>query len=333
MTHARRLLTVLMSGALLCAAAPARAVMQEYQTLELVRTYASEAEVRAVYPELFTKPVIKDEGDVINFYDPLTNTMVKQLKKELPKVVREEKRGEQNIIIERSSGYQIAPDQSSMLYTEYEEPYIKETHEGLWEDGATPQKNLLYTHQGHVVTELSPNLNTVVVSPNQNYFVAASCGEGWCDALEFYEINGHLLKKEEINASIGITFSTNSEYVVIQNIDSSKAFGEITLFTKTGDFIRRYDYGAQLRDYLFAAHVSDHVEWLLFSMFKSAYLVAGDGQILWQKPYLRIIDCRFYPEKNQLILYSMIDNSPLNESRKAISIVSLHFSRIFSSVI
>ena len=83
MTHAKRVLTLFLSGALLSAAAPARAVVNEYQTLDLVRTYTSEAEFQAANAKMLReKQPIVDDGESITFLDPETGQVLTRMKKE-----------------------------------------------------------------------------------------------------------------------------------------------------------------------------------------------------------------------------------------------------------
>jgi len=296
---------------------------QEFKTLELVRTYQSKENVRATYSELFPKQVIENTEKSIDFRDPGTGQLVKQLNKKEPEVLREEKHGKYTTVMEKTYDYTISTHQSLVMYTEYEGGYVKETEANPPSLYPQPQKRILYNRKGEVITELPPMLNYLEDSPDHNYFVATYDGEGKADFIYFYDMKGNLLKKQEMNAHIGLKYSSDSKYVKVEKYDPSLAFGEVYLFTKIGDFITKYDYGTALHDYLFDFHVSDNADLLLFSMFNNAYLISNDGRILWKKPYFQIMDCRFHTEKNYLIFYSMLDDKPMNESRKSITTVSL----------
>lgn len=295
---------------------------QKFKTLKLVRTYQSEEEYQRASAKLLRvkKPIV-DNGESIKFIEPETGQLLTQLKKKEPEVLREEKRGEYTTVMEKTYEYQISTHQSLVMYTD-EGGYVKETGANPPLLYPQPQKRILYNRKGEVITELPPMLGYIEDSPDRNYFVATYSGEGESDSLYVYDMRGHLLKKQEIKADISFQYSSNSEYVKVKKTLRSQAFGEAYLFTKTGDFVTKYDYG-ELHDYLFDFHVSNDGKLLLFSMFNNAYLISSEGQVIWQKPYLRIMDCRFNREKNYLILYSLIDNKPLNESRKSIKIVSL----------
>ena len=172
MTHAKRVLTLLLSGALLCAAAPARAVVQEYQTLELVRTYNTEEEVQAAYPDLFPPKLIEDTGNHINFLDPQTKQPLKQLSKQPSQILREELTENDTIIWERTYQYQISEDQAFLVETEWEGGRLKSGSADPADLRGEPVKRTLYNTKGEVVTQLLSDMNFVQLSPNKQYFYA-----------------------------------------------------------------------------------------------------------------------------------------------------------------
>ena len=301
MTHAKRVLTLFLSGALLCAAAPARTVVQEYQTLELVRTY-SEEEIQDAYPDLFPKPTIQDEGDVISFYAPATMQLVKQIKKRFPQIVEEIKDGENTIVTAHSYEYSLFPTHPSLLImAEYERKYFKETGEdSLWPQ---LQKSVVYNDKGEEIIQLPLEANQIVQSPNQQFFVAFNSSEGAGEYLYFYSQDGTLVNTQKLHMEVPcISYSWNGEFIAV-----SESNGHFCIFTKTGEVVydgSHIDFG--LQGPLNAVFVSEDGKHILVDASKHLQLCPISGQCLWKKPSSEVYDAQFLSQKELVVLKSRV---------------------------
>ena len=305
MTHAKRVLTLLLSGALLGAATPARAVVQEYQTLELVRTYTEE-EIQGAYPDLFPTPAIKDEGDVISFYDPQTKTLLKQLKKDRSRNVREERNphGDGTTIWEKYVDYEISGDATFMLFTEFETGRNKETGADLEGVGAFPRKRLLYNGKGDVVAELPHEVNMIRFSPDQQNFIAFGEDEVPSEFMYFYSIDGTVLAKEKLKDSPLVKYTQQGEFLAV--FDS---FGrQFSIFSNTGKRIYEGDYTALIHNVnpiLYGVFPSEDGSSFLLNTSEKILLFSINNTLLWESPSSLVIGCTFDHTRNRMRILSV----------------------------
>ena len=181
MTHAKRVLTLFLSGALLSAAAPARAVVNEYQTLDLVRTYTSEAEFQAANAKMLReKQPIVDDGESITFLDPETGQVLTRMKKEqaideIFKFTDVEKillaaPENQTAVIKQYAIYAIAQESHAFLMIyKCEAAFLSRTQEVASDQCSNAA---IYNHHGDKIGDLPSDTNGIVSSPKGDHFLA-----------------------------------------------------------------------------------------------------------------------------------------------------------------
>lgn len=154
---------------------------QRLKTLELVRTYHSEAEFQTANAKLLraNKPIV-DDGESIKFFDPETGQLLKQMKKEktresiaFTEAERAKLTNSSNTepVVKHAMSYYI-PKQgpSYLLVSEYE---IKTYH--LDGEGGPNYhiKNItLYNSRGERIMDMPSYTNLITSSPNKESFVA-----------------------------------------------------------------------------------------------------------------------------------------------------------------
>ncbi|MCP4397040.1 MAG: hypothetical protein GY801_07040 [bacterium] len=328
---------VVMGYALFGFSLPGRAQEEIFKTLELVRTYNSEEELRVVHPELFLKkkPIV-DDGEYIHFIDPETGALLKQIEKAgeveytEEEIVQLSDPNNQEPVVKSAESY-YTPDHSPAFLMKYEYDVIRYFLNGGGEPECNDKKITAYNHQGKVVTELPLDANVLVASPDNEFFIAYHNGEDGKvgQYVYFYNAAGTLLNTYEMKF-IPMKYSANSKYAIGKNTAS----GEIYLFTNTGDFITKYEYGAKFGEYLFDVYVSENAEFLFFSMFviDKAFLVSSEKEIVWERPSLRIADCRFNLNEGFLIIYVESEKGKFVETRKSIKIISLNSGKVSDSL-
>ena len=302
MTHAKRVLTLFLSGALLCAA-PARAVVNEYQTLDLVRTYASEAEVQAAYPDLFPTQTINDDGKTINFYDQHSRSLIKQLQKKSPEVLREENTENDTIIWEKSYHYQISDDHAFLIETEWESGRLKSGIADPAELRGTPTKCILYNSIGESIAQLDPYMNIVSLSPDKQHFLVMGADEEIFPFVYLYAIDGTLLKTFEFEGAGSASFSENGEFIEAR---SQKQF---FIFSKTGKQLYETVYSdLGGNSTVYGIFVSPDGASFLVSLSGKLRLLSLSNQLLWEIESPEVLSCYFDKEKNTLQLLTLSEN-------------------------
>ncbi|GAK49350.1 hypothetical protein U14_00572 [Candidatus Moduliflexus flocculans] len=215
MNHRRRRLSILFTlSALLSAAAPARAVVNEYQTLELVRTYTSEAKVQATYPELFpqVETITQDDesihltsGKTLKAFetDPLTDQ----------EKYRTKNFDEANPVIKHGVMRRLSNDRTFLLEAEVS---VKMRESGYRQEGDIETNTLkLYNARGEFITQLPPEALSIEASPNRQYFVAYDYSEHEAVPLYFYQSDGSLLQQQIGMKYARTRYSQNGEFVVL----------------------------------------------------------------------------------------------------------------------
>lgn len=286
---------------------------QEFKTLELVRTYQSEEEVRATYPDLFPAQTIKDEGDVINFYDPGTKRILKQLRKEQPEVLREEKRGKYTVVWEKHDEYQISNDGTFMLATEFAIGHNKET-DGDFGGGRIPkpQKRVLYNAHGQEIVQLPLEVNIIRFSPDKQYFVAYGEDEEPSEYLYLYSIDGALLAKEHMSGYLVAKYTQDGEFFSV--FDS---FGKkFSIFSQTGKLLYENDYtNLKKHTILYGIFVSDDGTSFLMHTSGTISLFSMKSELLWEVPSSRVIGCRFNSKQHVIQIISVNESVSASERK------------------
>ena len=295
MTHAKRVLTLFLSGALLCAAAPARAVVDDYQTLELVRTYASEEEFQAANAKMLReKHPIVDDGEFITFLDPETGNVLKQIKKEqtfeemmanLTETERQQMADPENTktLIKTFQEYLI-PSYGSSPYLQIREyeTVISEHQEG--ESNQKLIKSTVYNRQGEAILNLPLDVNAIALAPNEEHLIGYSTSlVNPGESLYFYDIQGKLLQKQPFpSILLNINFSSNGECIAIH----SEMEDGFYIFTKRGEVIFKGSYLNYVKEHaaLEGVFVSDDGNSILLNTSNRIFLLDRNGIERWNAP-------------------------------------------------
>ena len=301
MKYARRLLTVVMSGALLSAAAPARAVVNEYQTLELVRTYPSEADFQAANANMLrAKHPIVDDGQTISFIDPDTGNVLKQITREQTiDEIYALSAEEQAQIVEGNSITKPYVDYmlpnlgypTVLVANEVEINIHRPDERGAGSDWKYVKQSV-YNRNGEKIVELPPDANQVVGAPNGDSFLAYfdNLEESPGEFMYFYNVTGQLLNKLHFpHAMLNVRYSWNSEYLALYNLMSTS----FSVVTCNGEMVLQAD----MRDYLSddtqqdhkfgnleGIQVSDDGQYIFLSTSWKVFLLNRQGQKLWEMP-------------------------------------------------
>ena len=295
MTQKRQMIALLLSGALLGAAAPARAVVNEYQTLELVRTYASDEEFRAANEKMLReKHPIVDDGTFIKFIDPETGNVLKQIKKEqtfeemmanLTETERQQMADPVNpqTFVKRFNNYFIPSSYESEPYLQVVEykTAISEHVEGEGYDKLL--SSTIYNRQGERVIDLPLDVDRITLAPNQHDFVAHTVdpvtpGE----VLYFYTDNGKTVKKVPFpHGYLDIHYSADSEYLALLNGQN------FYIFTKYGELVLSANFHEATEDYsgLERLFVSNNATYILLTTSKHTVLLNREGIRQWKIPH------------------------------------------------
>ena len=305
MTQKRQMIALLLSGALLCAAAPAHAVVNEYQTLELVRTYASEAEVQAVYPDLFPEFETMTQDDE---WISLPNGKKLKTFETEPLTDQEKERvqnfDEANPVVKNGVMRRSSRDRTFLL--EADVSVIMHELGYLREGDITTKKVTLYNANGEIVTELPLEAGEIVVSPPTRDFVAYNWAEfGGPPSIYFYSREGTLLQRQEIFEQAQVRFSQNGEFVQVFR-DGTPIF---YIFTRTGNLVYRGNSretfpGMGSLDGIDGVFASEKADRMLLTTDLLMYLYTTQGKLLWTTPkrgYF-VAECLFFSGQEKFVL-------------------------------
>ena len=302
MTQKRQMIALLLSGALLCAAAPARAVVNEYQTLELVRTYASEDEVRAAYPDLFPEVETMTQDDE---WISLPNGKKLKTFETEPLTDHEKERvqnfDEANPVIKNGVMRRLSIDYTFLLEAKVS---VKMRDQGYRHEGDIETKTLtLYNAGGELITQLPPEALSIETSPTRQYFVAYDYGEYGVVPLYFYQSDGTLLQQQMGIEHARIRYSQNGEFVVLYS-NMERIF---KVFTKTGNVVYQGDYTKLINDVnpsLFGVFASEQGKFMLLCTDRLIHLYTIQGGFLWMNPFpgFDVADCWFFSQQGKIAL-------------------------------
>ena len=330
---------LLVMTSFLLVAEPIMGTEQEFRTLKLIRTYRSEEELQATYPELFPQQTIKETNDSIIFYDPQTQKPTKQLEKVRSKILREEKRGTDTIVFEEFHEYKTSTDASFVLYTEYERGYPKgNPHADIPELRIKPQMVALYNAKGEKITQLPTEVNVIKIAPDKQSFLAYGEGEEPSKYLYLYSMDGVLLKKEEMNGYLVAAYSQEGAFFPVFD-----AFGrKFSIFSKTGKKVYENDYTTLIGDVqpiLYGVFVSENGTSFLLHTSGRLSLFTLDNQLLWDRsfpPGSAIYGCRFYSSNGVVIVISRGEKSRIVEgiakSFQKLQIISLNSGQVVDEI-
>jgi len=143
--------------------------------------------------------------------------------------------------------------------------------------------------------QLPEKINTVILSPNNKYYVAYEEKENETSHIYFFSSAGKLLNTVEVNIYPNIKYSQNSEYVEVFN-----RFGrQYMIYTNEGILIQEGDYIDLTQDNQAILHnifISNDGSSLLISISNKAYLFSSNKIKQWERSSSPIIDCQFLDE-------------------------------------
>lgn len=150
---------------------------QELKTLKLVNTYQSEAEFQAANPEKFSKRnIIREKGGYIEFVDIATRAVQKQIKKEEFVLTEAEKQrlnapDNTSPLIKNYTAYTVTNDNMFLIQTDFTY-IIHSLSDAMGSTETNVNQNILYSAQGNVITTLPPEVFDIILSPDQQHFIA-----------------------------------------------------------------------------------------------------------------------------------------------------------------
>jgi len=167
---------------------------------------------------------------------------------------------------------------------------------------STTGKSIQIYNQGNLIQQINkssipPNLNSLILSPQGDYFVAFEEAENATDYLYFFRSDGVLLSKHLINIYPNVKYSTNGEYVIVFN-----NYGKnILLFDKNGNLSFTGDYTDLIKDrskILYNVFFSENGNDLLINAGNDAHLVTTKDRVIKFKTSVgRVIDGDFRSDK------------------------------------
>ncbi len=333
---------VVMGYALFGFSLPGRAQEQTLKTLELVRTYNSEEELWAAYPEWYLpKRQIVDDGEYFTFFDAETGKMSKRMKKQARDIVFTEEEQRQlespaNIepVIKETIGYMLSEEQQFLMVMEMNVIF---TDLGDHERESELKEHVLYNSEGVELTHLPLDFLGIQESPDRQHFLAYSLeGEYTTRTLYFYSNDGVILNKQVIPDYAVISYSQSGEFVTSYDRHGS----EFTLFKKTGGLLYQGNYTELIphtRSPLTGVFISENGENMLLVTGQRLHAFTIAGDMLWEKPlsWFSIDSCHFFSGKRKIAV-KVINrelNQPGSDDRYNLEVRSLDTGEILDRII
>ncbi len=310
---------VVMGYALFGFSLPGRAQEQTLKTLELVRTYNSEEELRAAHPELFPvtseeHQAILDDGEYIIFKDPESGEVLNRLKKGVTKGELKEGKGftpeelarivdpENTVLVEKTMSAYWSFDDEYLMVTEYVLEMYNILEESHAFDGRTRRRTLYNKSGQEVVTSLPLDANKLEIAPDNQSFVAYNddpSGEWDSEFLYFYGVSGELLAEYSVSGSFKVLYSSNSNYLGACSYYESDFY----MFARQGTLI----FEGNVRDYtpdnLKQLFVSGDGQYMLLDTDRWAILLDHTGKKLGKFDSKWVRHTKFILSKNLLLLH------------------------------
>ncbi len=304
MEYTKNLYIIFMMSAMLCAAVPIHAVEDEYQTLKLVQTYASEDEVLAAYPELHP-PQISDNGESLVFSRKDAHTVQQKIhKKELTLTEQEQQALERKTpVVKQGTYYTLSEHRDYLIVTAFTAAIRHRERSGK----SDIQRKTLYNAYGEAVTELPLDAEFIEAFPDRQHLLVFNLGgdpeSTKLHSLYFYTTDGTLLTTHDVQGKYEkITFSKNGQYLGLYHAFASL----IRVFDKTGHTLYDGDYRNFVHDknvYLSRLFVSDDGQMMLLGMCcYRMYLCTMSGNILWEQNLPAVTDAWFFSKQQKLLV-------------------------------
>ncbi len=339
---------ILMSAALLAVSIVEAAQKQEYQTLTLVREYASKDAFQADNAALLRerRPIV-DAGEVIQFLDPETGHVMKQITKgpgvhDIALTDTERRQiadpATRTALTRRCLDYML-PHQGSqafLLESEHELTFHPPDETGEYDD--TRLRTTVYNQRGEPLLELPPETNLIVGSPDGSHFVAYlddrfTPGE----QLYFYQGTGALMKQYPLRYSmLNISYSSNSQYLALYSLVGKHFY----IFTRQGELVFQGNYQdyADKNVVLYGAFVSDDGNYILLSTSRKAILLNRHGIKQWEilvPPTPHIRSTYFELHRKLVSISTLVPNKIYDASsgrRDILKIVTLEDGKILDEI-
>lgn len=173
-------------------------------------------------------------------------------------------------------------------------------------------------------------LNTIIFSPNKEYFIAYEEQESATPFIFFYKADGKLLKKVEVNIYPNVKYSQNGEYVEVFN-----TFGrEFMVYTKDGDLLQNGDYIELIKDnqeILYNLFVSNDGKNVLMSTSSKVHFFSINKQKLWDHPSSAILECQF-TEEAEIVSLKVANQTRDKKNPFSLSILSKSNGQLLDSL-
>lgn len=316
-------------------------VEQELKTLKLVNVYDTEEKLRSLgVKNLPESPKLHVNQEEISFIDADTGKISKQMKAfeltPLTKAEHQQLRESKGAkpVLKDAVIHRLSPDLTLLLETEATVKLLSPDY--VSEDFIEVKKNTLYNAYGEVITQLPPEITTVVESPDSSHFVAYA----WENVqgptmLYFYTHQGILLQEREIIDSAQVTYSPNGEYVQVY----SHMKREFAIFTKAGNIIyqgNRRELTKPILTPLWGVFASEEGEFMLLTTDQYINLYSTGGDFLWTypSPGLGVKECRFFKQQEMLCIKIINQqlNTPKSVDKYDIHIHSLSTGEILDTI-
>ena len=183
-----------------------------------------------------------------------------------------------------------------------EADYEKANPSDIKNSVSTTDKSIQIFNQGSLTQQINrssipSDLNSFILSPKGDYFVAFEEAEKATDYLYFFRSDGNLLSKHLVNIYPNVKYSTNGEYVIVFNSYGSDIF----LFDKSGNLSFTCDYTDLIKDkskILYNVFFSENGNDLLINAGNDAHLVTTKDRVIKFKTSVgRVIDGDFRSDK------------------------------------
>jgi hypothetical protein len=194
------------------------------------------------------------------------------------------------------------------------ESEVAQVHPEFTKKISVTNKSIQILNQGDIKREVKKsgipsNLNSIVFSPNDEYFVAFEEAENETDFIYFFRSDGTMLSKQMVKIYPNVKFSKNSEHVLVFN-----NYGrEIFLFTKTGLLVFSGDYIDLINDkskILYNVLVSDDGNDFLINAGDDAHLLnIKNRSVKYKIPVGRVVDGVFDTDKNKIAIKTISEQS------------------------
>jgi WD40 repeat protein len=151
------------------------------------------------------------------------------------------------------------------------------------------------------IDNLDVEVNSILVSPDNEYFVAFGDLESRSTTIQFFTINGQLIQTQRVRLYPKVSFSLLGEYVCLFDY-----FGnEFYFFRHTGDEYFKGNYVSFLDGndaVLYHIQISDDGDLFLMYTTEVLRLISFKEGLVWKKNYPLVTNSAIYPQQKVIAL-------------------------------